>query len=82
MNENGVRLAIYEALIGGTQAHPSVAAYVVADSIDDALRGVNDFIDKYPWRDEKPNVYSVRLEHSADFVIFSSKYAPDRGEAV
>lgn len=66
-----MQLAIYEALIGGTQAHPSVTVYVVADSIDCALRGVNDFMDKYPWRDERPVVHSVRLKHTADHVIIS-----------
>ena len=80
--DEGLRLSIYEVTIGATQTHLGITVYVVADSIDDALRGINDFRDKYPWRDEKPDVNSIKLVHTPDYVIVSAKYAYDRGEAM
>ncbi len=77
MSGYGLQLAIYEIVLEGNAAYPSLTIYAVAGSIDDALRCINEFGEKYPWQGNRPSVVSIKRVYEPDIVLVSSKYLRD-----
>jgi len=81
MSTDGSKPAIYEVCLAASITNLPITLYVVAKSIDDALRTTNKFMDGYPWRGDRPDVASIGIAHTPDYVLISRQLI-DRSDNV
>ena len=76
MNE-GIMPAIYEVSIGWDAANLVTTVYAITYTLEDALKGANGFIAKYPWPAAAPEVIAIRMLCNAEHVVISNRLFPE-----
>ena len=76
MNE-GIAPSIYEVQIGWDATSPVMTVYAVTYTLEDALKGANNFITTYPWPATSPGIVAIRLLCIAEHVLISKRLFPE-----